>query len=104
MNTLDALDAQSLRTDIPRFQPGDTLKVHVKDSATKKTTTLSKTFEVIKPDFGFVRVRLATANDDPTPLERDCQPVGDLHNDVGEDLAPNQACREARAVRAETNQ
>ena len=30
MNTLDALDAQSLRSDIPKFRPGDTLKVHVK--------------------------------------------------------------------------
>jgi large subunit ribosomal protein L19 len=30
MNTLDALDAQSQRTDIPDFRPGDTLKVHVR--------------------------------------------------------------------------
>ena len=30
MQTLDALDAASLRTDIPDFRPGDTLKVHVK--------------------------------------------------------------------------
>lgn len=30
MNTLDALDAQSMRTDIPSFRPGDTLKVHVR--------------------------------------------------------------------------
>ncbi len=30
MNTLDALDAESLRTDIPDFRPGDTLKVHVR--------------------------------------------------------------------------
>ena len=30
MNTLDALDAQLLRPDIPAFRPGDTLKVHVK--------------------------------------------------------------------------
>jgi large subunit ribosomal protein L19 len=30
MNTLDALDAQLLRSDIPDFRPGDTLKVHVK--------------------------------------------------------------------------
>jgi large subunit ribosomal protein L19 len=29
MNTLDALDARSLRSDIPAFRPGDTLKVHV---------------------------------------------------------------------------
>ena len=30
MQTLDALDAASKRTDIPDFRPGDTLKVHVK--------------------------------------------------------------------------
>ena len=30
MHTLDAVDAASLRTDIPDFRPGDTLKVHVK--------------------------------------------------------------------------
>jgi large subunit ribosomal protein L19 len=30
MNTLDALDAQSMRTDLPVFWPGDTLKVHVR--------------------------------------------------------------------------
>ena len=30
MNALDTLDAQSLRTDIPRFRPGDTVKVHVR--------------------------------------------------------------------------
>jgi large subunit ribosomal protein L19 len=30
MNTLDDLDAQTLRSDIPAFRPGDTLKVHVK--------------------------------------------------------------------------
>jgi large subunit ribosomal protein L19 len=30
MNTLDALDASSLRDDIPEFRPGDTVKVHVR--------------------------------------------------------------------------
>ena len=30
MNTLDALDAQSQRTDIPDFRAGDTLKVHTR--------------------------------------------------------------------------
>src|SRR6195952_3572204 len=30
MNTLDTLDAQSLRSDIPAFRPGDTVKVHVR--------------------------------------------------------------------------
>jgi large subunit ribosomal protein L19 len=30
MNTLDFVDAASLRTDHPDFRPGDTVKVHVK--------------------------------------------------------------------------
>ncbi len=30
MNTLDALDAASLRDDIPTYRPGDTVKVHVR--------------------------------------------------------------------------
>ncbi len=30
MNTLDALDADSLRDDIPTFRPGDSVKVHVR--------------------------------------------------------------------------
>ena len=30
MNTLDALDAQSQRTDIPGFRAGDTIKVHAR--------------------------------------------------------------------------
>lgn len=30
MNTLDGLDADSLRGDVPDFRPGDTLRVHVR--------------------------------------------------------------------------
>jgi large subunit ribosomal protein L19 len=30
MQTLDSLDAASLREDVPQFRPGDTVKVHVK--------------------------------------------------------------------------
>ena len=30
MNPTDLIDQSSLRTDVPAFQPGDTLKVHVK--------------------------------------------------------------------------
>jgi large subunit ribosomal protein L19 len=30
MNTLDHVDAASLRDDVPDFRPGDTLKVHVR--------------------------------------------------------------------------
>jgi large subunit ribosomal protein L19 len=30
MDTLDTLDAESLRSDVPRFNPGDTVNVHVR--------------------------------------------------------------------------
>src|SRR6201995_5992035 len=30
MNTPDTLDAEALRSDVPDFRPGDTLKVHVR--------------------------------------------------------------------------
>jgi len=30
MNVLDIVEQQQLRTDIPKFKPGDTLKVHVR--------------------------------------------------------------------------
>jgi large subunit ribosomal protein L19 len=30
MNVLDMVEGQQLRTDLPAFQPGDTVKVHVK--------------------------------------------------------------------------
>ena len=30
MHPLDVLDAESLRSDIPEFRPGDTVKVHVR--------------------------------------------------------------------------
>ena len=30
MNALDLVEKQQLRTDIPNFRPGDTVKVHVK--------------------------------------------------------------------------
>src|SRR5438105_14442273 len=30
MNALDMVEKQQLRTDIPEFKPGDTIKVHVK--------------------------------------------------------------------------
>ena len=37
MQTLDDLDSASLRTDIPDFRPGDTVKVHVKVVEGNKT-------------------------------------------------------------------
>ncbi|HET7311593.1 MAG TPA: 50S ribosomal protein L19 [Mycobacteriales bacterium] len=30
MQTLDSIDAASLRSDVPEFRPGDTVKVHVR--------------------------------------------------------------------------
>lgn len=66
MNTLDALDAQSLRSDIPDFRPGDTLKVHVRviEGARERTQVFQgvvirrqgggvrETFTVRKVSFG----------------------------------------------------
>ena len=37
MHTLDSVDAASLRSDIPEFRPGDTLKVHVRVIEGNKT-------------------------------------------------------------------
>ncbi|MFP5022960.1 50S ribosomal protein L19 [Pseudonocardia phyllosphaerae] len=66
MNTLDALDAETLRSDIPEFRPGDTLKVHVKVIEGNRTRTqvfqgvvirrqgsgIRETFTVRKISFG----------------------------------------------------
>ena len=66
MNVLDALDAQSQRTDVPAFRPGDTLKVHarvVEGSRSRvqvfqgvvirrQGTGLRETFTVRKVSFG----------------------------------------------------
>jgi large subunit ribosomal protein L19 len=55
MNTLDALDAKSLRSDIPDFRPGDTLKVHVR--VIEGTRTRVQVFQgvVIRRQGGGVR-------------------------------------------------
>lgn len=37
MQRLDAVDAPSLRDDIPKFNPGDTVKVHVKVTEGNRT-------------------------------------------------------------------
>jgi large subunit ribosomal protein L19 len=66
MKTLDAVDAASLRTDIPDFRPGDTVKVHVKVVEGNKTRVqvfqgvviaragsgVSETFSVRKISYG----------------------------------------------------
>jgi large subunit ribosomal protein L19 len=66
MNLLDALDAQSQRTDVPAFRAGDTLKVHarvVEGSRSRvqvfqgvvirrQGTGLRETFTVRKVSFG----------------------------------------------------
>jgi len=49
-------------------QPGDyTLKITVKDRSSKAEKTLAKTFEVVKPTFSFVQVRLTTVHGEPVP-------------------------------------
>src|SRR3954452_23915071 len=66
MNTLDALDAQSQRTDMPNFRAGDTLKVHARVVEGNRSrvqvfqgvvirrqgTGLRETFTVRKVSFG----------------------------------------------------
>ena len=67
MNRLDAIENAQLRTDIPEFQPGDTVRVHVriKESETKerlqafegvviarKGGGIRETFTVRKTSFG----------------------------------------------------
>ncbi len=65
-NLIDQIDAASLRDDVPDFQPGDTLKVHVKVVEGSRTRTqvfqgvviarqgkgVSETFTVRKVSFG----------------------------------------------------
>ena len=59
MNTLDALDADSLRDDIPEFRPGDTVKVHVRVVEGNRSRIqvfqgvgIRETFTVRKVSFG----------------------------------------------------
>jgi large subunit ribosomal protein L19 len=55
MQTLDSIDAASLRSDIPVFRPGDTVKVHVK--VVEGTRTRVQVFQgvVIRRHGGGVR-------------------------------------------------
>jgi hypothetical protein len=49
--------------------PGDyTFKVTVKDLAGKGEKTLEKTYEVVKPKLGFIRVRVTSATEPPVPV------------------------------------
>ena len=66
MNLIDAINAASLRDDIPSFRPGDTLKVHVKVVEGSRTRVqvfqgvviarqgggVSETFTIRKVSFG----------------------------------------------------
>ena len=66
MQTLDAIDAASLRSDIPAFRPGDTVKVHVRIKEgekeriqvfegtilARKNTGMGETITVRKVSFG----------------------------------------------------
>jgi large subunit ribosomal protein L19 len=55
MQTLDSIDAASLRTDVPAFRPGDTVKVHVR--VTEGTRQRIQVFQgaVIRRQGGGVR-------------------------------------------------
>ena len=65
-STLPAFATYSLAPDIA---PGQyTLKVSVKDLAGKGEKVLEKTYTVLEPKFGFIRVRLTASNgEDPVP-------------------------------------
>lgn len=64
-STLPAFAIYSLAPDIAAGQY--TLKVSVKDLAGKGEKVLEKTYEVVAPKFGFIRVRLTSASEDPAP-------------------------------------
>jgi large subunit ribosomal protein L19 len=55
MQTLDSIDAASLRSDVPAFRPGDTVKVHVR--VTEGTRQRIQVFQgaVIRRQGGGVR-------------------------------------------------
>lgn len=55
MNTLDALDAESLRSDIPAFRPGDTVKVQVRVVEGNRSRIQVFTGVVIRRQGGGVR-------------------------------------------------
>jgi large subunit ribosomal protein L19 len=55
MQTLDSIDAASLRTDIPSFRPGDTVKVHVNVVEGNKTRVQVFQGVVIRRHGGGVR-------------------------------------------------
>jgi large subunit ribosomal protein L19 len=70
MNPTDLVDAANLRTDVPRFRPGDTLRVHVKvtegnrsrlqvfegDVIARRGSGIRETFTVRKISFNGVGV------------------------------------------------
>jgi large subunit ribosomal protein L19 len=55
MNTLDTLDAESLRSDVPDFRPGDTLKVHVRVVEGNRSRVQVFTGAVIRRQGGGIR-------------------------------------------------
>ncbi len=54
-NVLDVLDAPSLRTDVPSFRPGDTVKVHVRVIEGNRTRVQVFQGAVIRRQGGGVR-------------------------------------------------
>lgn len=64
-STLPAFALAAIGTD---SKPGEyTLKVTIKDRSANKTVTLNRTFEVVKKQLGFVRVRLTYSSAEPAP-------------------------------------
>jgi large subunit ribosomal protein L19 len=55
MNQLEAIEKEQMRLDIPRFGPGDTVKVHVKIKEGEKERIQVFEGTVIKKTKGFTR-------------------------------------------------
>jgi large subunit ribosomal protein L19 len=55
MNQLEAIEKEQMRMDIPRFGPGDTVKVHVKIKEGEKERIQVFEGTVIKKTKGFTR-------------------------------------------------
>src|SRR4249919_4402023 len=91
MNTLDGLDADSLREDVPDFRPGDTLRVHVRVVEGSRSrlqvfqgavirrqgSGLRETFTVRKVSFG-VGVERTFPVHSPILAKIEVQTVGDV--------------------------
>ena len=88
MNTLDALDAESLRTDVPDFRPGDTLKVHVRvvEGSRERIqvfqgVVIRRQGSGVRETFTVRKVSFGEALLPPRPARQGCQDQGEARPD-----------------------